>query len=362
MRLTGRGLAVLGGAVVCYALGEWAGYPLLRAVAGVAAGALTAAALAALVRPRVEVRRTVHPDRVERGRPALASLVVRNVGGRGLAGFTAGDRIGDHVHQVRVRSLAAGAETAYHYELPTGVRGRLVVGPLALYRSDRLDLLRRELPAGGTSEVWVYPRLHAARPAGTGSARHHHDGPMAESPSHGSEDLRAVREYVPGDEVRHLHWKATARTGRLMVREYADPAQLRLTVLLDTRSAALSPELFEEAVEVAASLLYASTLAGQHCALLTPDARDMSTGSDARALLDELCLVTQCAEATIIPGTAGRPGGAVTVVTGADTELGPVRRWRPDTVVRLGAERTPGAICARDAADAITQWNALGAR
>jgi hypothetical protein len=69
--------------------------------------------------------------------------------------------------------------------------------------------------------------------------RHHHTGTPPPHPLSGSADLRAVREYVVGDEVRHLHWKALARTGSLMVREYVDPAQPRFTLLLDDRSGVL---------------------------------------------------------------------------------------------------------------------------
>jgi hypothetical protein len=36
-------------------------------------------------------------------------------------------------------------------------------------------------------------------------------------------DVRGVREWRPGDAVRHVHWRSTARTGRLTVLEYGEP-------------------------------------------------------------------------------------------------------------------------------------------
>jgi uncharacterized protein (DUF58 family) len=371
VRLTRRGLLVLASAVFCYAVGEAAGYPLFRALAGLAAGAVLVAVAVSRFRPEVEVDRVVHPDRIERGEPALASLTVRNTGARRHGGFAAGDRIGDSTHGVRVRPLAPGASATYHYELPTTARGRLEVGPLVLNRPDLFDLARGERTVGGTAGLWVHPRRHAVRPARAGHPRHHHDGPITDPPLRGSADLLAVRPYVVGDEVRHLNWKATARTGRLMVREYADPAQLRCTVLLDTRPAALSPVAFEEAVEVAASLLFASASAGQHCRLITTSGTDTPVDSGlrvARLVLDELSLVTQDAagDAPLLPGplAAGRrPGGVVVVVTGPDAELGPARRWHPDTVIRLGARGDgaagTGQITAVDAAEAAARWNSL---
>ena len=71
-------------------------------------------------------------------------------------------------------------------------------------------------------------------------------------------DLRALRPYVPGDELRHLHWKATARTGQLIVREYVDPAQPWCVVVLDTRRDVLDADAFEAAVEIVASVLWAA--------------------------------------------------------------------------------------------------------
>ncbi|MGW7531341.1 DUF58 domain-containing protein [Amycolatopsis sp. NPDC054798] len=370
MRLTRRGIAALAGAVLAYGLGELAGYPLLRVLGGIVAGAVLAAVFVTRARPNAEVSRSVHPERIERGRPALATLAVRNESERRHGGFAAQDCVGADVREVRVRALAPGAAATYHYELPTSVRGRLDVGPLVLHRSDPFGFARADRTLGAAARLWVYPRLNPMRPAAAGHPRHHHDGPITDPPLRGSADLLAVREYMIGDEVRLLHWKASARTGRLMVRDYADPAQSRLTAVLDTRPDAMPPEVFEEAVEVVASLLYASATAGQHCRLLTSSGLETPVNSGiaaARSLLDELCLAAQDAgDARLLPAArlaGARPGGALVVVTGPDADLGAALRWRPDTVIRLGV-REPGvragAIDAADAADAAAKWNARG--
>jgi uncharacterized protein (DUF58 family) len=204
------------------------------------------------------------------------------------------------------------------------------------------------------------------RPVHAGHPRHHHVGPITDPPLRGSADLRAVRQYVLGDEVRLLHWKATARTGQLMVREYADPAQPLLTVVLDTRPTALRAESFEDAVEVAASLLASSALAGQYCRLLTSTGTDTParTGPAAvRALLDELCLAAQDGpvQGPLVPAalSATRPGGAVIALTGLAAQLGIVEKWRPDTVFRFGGQSAVDGpvLVARDAADAVARWN-----
>ncbi|CRK58773.1 FIG002343: hypothetical protein [Alloactinosynnema sp. L-07] len=370
MRLTRRGWAVVVSAVVGYVVGEAAGYAWFRSLAGVAFAVVVVAIAATMRLPRVEVSRTVHPDRIERGRPALATLVVRNPTAGGQHGCAAGDRVGDTEHRVHVRPLAPGAEAVYHYELPTHTRGLLQVGPLVLNRLDPFGLARSGVTTGGTTTLWVYPRRHAVRAPVAGHPRHHHVGPITDPPLRGSADLRAVREYVVGDEVRYLHWKATARTGQLMIREYADPAQPRFTVVLDNRPTAMTPTMFEEAVEVAASLLVAAATAGQHCGLVTPSGTDTPVGGGMRAaklLLDELCQVGQDAAGDVglvpRPLAATRPGGSLVVITGTGVDLGPARAWQPDTVIRLGApgNHTGDSITAVDALGALARWNALRA-
>lgn len=376
MRLTRRGVAIVPASVAAYLLGELAGYALFRALAGIGLGAVLAAVVLTVRRPEVSVRRDLHPDRVERGRPALATLRVRNTGRRGQAAFAAHDSAGDEQQEVQIRPLAPGAEATYRYELPTSHRGRIQVGPLTLERTDPLGLARNRLATGATAALWIHPRRHPARTVVAGRPRHHHEGRTADDSLRGSADLRDVRPYVVGDEVRHLHWKATARTGQLMVRDFVDPDQPRLTLLLNTRRATLPTADFEEAVEVAASVLFAASMAGQHCRLLTSAGTDVVTAGGAlasRRLLDELCEVEQVdAAGALVPEalvTGGSGGGAVVLVTGARgtaRELAPLlTRYSSVTVLGIGPVRGVAALGARvilagNAREALEQWNGVG--
>ncbi|MEE6258198.1 DUF58 domain-containing protein [Plantactinospora sonchi] len=403
MRLTGRGRAVLVLGVLALAVGFWGGYPFLRALGGALVGAVLAAVLLTARGLTVTVRRSVYPDRVERGRPAVATLRVGNPGVRRQAGFLATDPVAGTSRGVRVRSLPPGGEAVHHYELPTGTRGPLTVGPLTLHRVDPFGLSRTGAGVGETALLRVHPRQLPARPLAGGHRRHHHEGVRTDNTLRGSVDLQDVREYVPGDEVRHLHWKATARTGRLMVRDLADPAQPRLTVLLDDRAGGLTAADFEEAVDVTASLLGAAARAGHHTRLLTSTGRDLATPGGAgavRQLLDELCELRQgpdaSADGDVLPVAAGsRGGGALVVVTSAGTGLGPLARlrYRHPTIVVVGlagadtvpdplagpavpaadpaatpadpaagrAMTSPGLrmLVAADASDAVRRWNEM---
>ncbi|MBB4906432.1 DUF58 domain-containing protein [Actinophytocola algeriensis] len=382
-RLTGRGWVVLVGAVVAYAAGEWAGFPLLRAMAGAAFGAVLAALVVTARRPRVAVTREVYPDRVERGRPAFARLRVHNASGRRHGGFIAGDRIDGGFHAVSVRPLAPGAEAAYHYELPTKKRGRFEVGPLTLERVDPLGLGRSRLTTGDTATMWVHPRTYPVRALVSGHPRHHHEGRTTDESLHGSLDLRDVREYVPGDEVRHLHWKATARTGRLMVRDYVDPNQPRFTALLDSRADLVPPQVLEEAVDLTASLMRAAAADGYWCRLLTTSGVDLKLGGGqqtVRHLLDELCELSPVTGGALVPVELTRGpdrGGSLVVVLASarQDDLTAIAALRPhyaSTVVITiagGADtgvpvRIPGTrvIQAPNAKGGTRRWNVAALR
>ena len=154
-----------------------------------------------------------------------------------------------------------------------------------------------------------------------------------------------------------------------MVREYVDPAQPRFTLLLDDRAGVLSAVAFEEAVEVAASLLYTAAAGGQHTQLRTTSGVTAVTAGGlaaARTLLDRLCELEQVAR----PAGAARPeaGGTLVYVTGgrAAADAGTLAALRGSSERLAVFDLAPGrdalppwvlAIRADDAATAVRAWN-----
>ena len=64
------------------------------------------------------------------------------------------------------------------------------------------------------------------------------------------------REYVPGDEIRHLDWRAYARTDRYYVKLYEQETNLRATLVLDTSGSMAFGQKFDYARRMAACLAY----------------------------------------------------------------------------------------------------------
>ncbi|MHC4599068.1 MAG: DUF58 domain-containing protein [Planctomycetota bacterium] len=102
---------------------------------------------------------------------------------------------------------------------------------------------------------------------------------LHKSPYHGfSVEFAEHREYVPGDEIKHIDWKVFGRTDRFYVKQYEEETNLAATILLDTSEsmAYTSPDVgvskLEYASYVAASLAYLILQQQDAVALATFDA------------------------------------------------------------------------------------------
>jgi uncharacterized protein (DUF58 family) len=130
----------------------------------------------------------------------------------------------------RILTLAGRQERRFSYTVICGRRGYFGIGPLRMESADLLggdDLL---ISAEETNRLVVYPRIVPLARLGlpTRSPQATVPAPLAlfEDPTR----VMGAREYRPGDPARRIHWRATARTGRLSVKQYA-PAIDRETLL-----------------------------------------------------------------------------------------------------------------------------------
>ncbi len=254
--LTRNGWWFAGLSVACLVAGVALSYRELVMLALALVGCLIMAAVSMRLRPNLEVKREVTPHRVEEGEGASGVLTVTNEGRRRSAPVEATESLGSSTITVHLPSLAPGATHTANYRLPTERRGCYAVGPLHLGRSDPLRLIRVSQADSAEASLWVLPRIHKASPIPTGRSQEL-EGPTSNSAPRGGIAFHSLREYVPGDDPRLIHWRSTARTGTLMVRHTVITNEPRLLILLDTSSAAYDEESFEDAVRVAASLVAA---------------------------------------------------------------------------------------------------------
>ncbi|MBF9641206.1 DUF58 domain-containing protein, partial [Streptococcus pseudopneumoniae] len=75
--------------------------------------------------------------------------------------------------------------------------------------------------------------------------------------------FHALRPYESGDDRRHIHWKMSAHTGQLMMRQYLETRRSHHLIVLDLKRENYGEADFELAVEAAASLAVSSLSSGQ---------------------------------------------------------------------------------------------------
>jgi uncharacterized protein (DUF58 family) len=203
---------------------------------------------------RIGVRRWVEPATVTRGEPCIGAIAVTNDGHRRTPALDVLDRRGDEEDVfLPVPRLDPGATHPTTYHLPTDRRGVYLLGPLRARRGDPLGLAGTTADLGGRMTLCVHPRRRYLDSV-PGGVRASLEGIVEQIPF-GSSVFHGLREYVPGDDHRHIHWMSTARLGVPQVRVYRDSSIPTLTVLLDDRTSRYRGDRFEDAVEVVASVV-----------------------------------------------------------------------------------------------------------
>lgn len=169
------------------------------------------------------------------------------------------ERLGTTV-KLPIPRLARDTTVTHRYSLRCTRRGVYEVGPLVAVTSDPLGLTERETVIAPKFELLVHPRIEfvADRPL----TRRYEDPPIrppVSKPWPSGLEFYGMREYAPGDELKRIVWRASARVGKLMVREAEEGITDHITIILDTDRGSHSwegdhSESFETGVRAAASL------------------------------------------------------------------------------------------------------------
>ena len=181
-------------------------------------------------------------------------------------------------------------------------RGVIRFGPLTARASDPFGIARRRWQEFSSTEILVLPPTEDVIPPQTSLIAKSREEEICSiwqgSPSG---DFLTLREYASGDELRHVHWKSSAKTGDLMIRQSEHRRESGAFLLLDTRAGAASEQDFEKMVGAAASLCVASRNHRMPLHLATFHMEPVNVRDEASLLeaLRELALVAQSAEAPL---------------------------------------------------------------
>ncbi|MHB8719416.1 MAG: DUF58 domain-containing protein [Candidatus Dormibacteria bacterium] len=298
--LTLSGVGLGGFAVLAWVVARAFGGKALYLLAYAAAAVLgTAIVIARRRRPVVAVRSKL-PLRAREGQSIGVTLQLESP--RRLGAFVIEEQIDADLGprmRLPVPSLSPTAPVVHEYAIRPRRRGVFSIGPLEAEWSDPFGVARSRQELAPPVEIIVHPSTEPVidRPL----ARRFEDPPLR--PPHSRPwpsgfEFYGMRDYVPGDDLRRVVWRATARTGRVLVREFEQGVTDRIVIVLDTDRAWHRPgpvsDTFEQAVRTAASIGARHIKEGFTVSLVA-NGRDLATGlrgpSSRIPFLDELARV-----------------------------------------------------------------------
>jgi uncharacterized protein (DUF58 family) len=150
-------------------------------------------------------------------------------------------------------------------------RGFYELGPAEIRTTDPFGLLRFVRRFGARTGVTVYPEVFEL--AGFPLRGKKGDAGTRGSFAQRGDQFSGLREYRRGDDRRHIHWKSVARTGELVVKEFAQESPQRHAVVLDLHRPGIgaTEAEVEDAVSAAASVLQHLAREGLSFRLLCAD-------------------------------------------------------------------------------------------
>lgn len=299
--ISGDGWLALALALVLGGLAAVFGYVELLMIAGMLVVAWLVAVALGLRGSVIAASRVVAPVRVKEGDPARGLLTITNKS-RGRAPPTvAVERFAGREIPIPLPSIPAKSEHVHTYELDTSSRGRFAVGPLRLGRADPFRFVRATSAEGELAELIVHPITYDVPPLQSGRVRDL-EGAVQSRRAQGGIAFHNLREYVPGDDRRLIHWRSSAKTGNLMVRHNVVTHEPALAIVLDTAEVYSDDEAFEDAVRVTASLVVAGVRDGFPTALFTTEGFGGHVDLGGEGLIKVLDLLASVRRSSNDPG------------------------------------------------------------
>ena len=200
------------------------------------------------------IRLVLAKERVVAGSEVTGSLDIVNRSTRVALPGVVDIPVGPGLVEVHVPLLRGGSDHRESLAISAHRRGIIQVGPMTVGRGDPVGILRREHAWPGVQHIYVHPVTVAIPSTSAGLVKDLEGAPTSDIVD-ADLSFHALREYVPGDSYRHVHWKSTAKTRKLMVRQYEETRHSRIAIIVDLGIAGYaSDEEFEMAVSAAASL------------------------------------------------------------------------------------------------------------
>ncbi|HEX6288509.1 MAG TPA: DUF58 domain-containing protein [Herpetosiphonaceae bacterium] len=193
----------------------------------------------------VEVTRDIGTRRAQVGEEARERLILDNHWPLPKLWVEVQDHSDMPMHQGGfVAYLPSSARRRWTLRTPCTMRGKWTLGPVTLHSGDPFGIFRLERAIPSTSDIIVYPATMPLPEFRLPSAELPGGADLRTRTFHVTPNVSTIREYVPGDSFNRIHWRSTARTGKMMVKEFElDPtADVWIVIDMHERSQAVSEE------------------------------------------------------------------------------------------------------------------------
>ena len=186
----------------------------------------------------ISVARKAGADRAQVGQALGETLTVRNGGRLGKLWIELMDRSTLPGHDPgRVVTVPGRAAVEWDTRTVCVRRGRYHLGPVEVRSGDPLGIFTSRLEFADTPEVIVYPAVVELREAGIPEGALSGGSALERRTPHVTPNVAGVRDYTPSDGFNRISWSATARLGRLMVKEFDQDPTADVWIVLDLHAA-----------------------------------------------------------------------------------------------------------------------------
>jgi uncharacterized protein (DUF58 family) len=283
------GWTVMALAVAAWITGMLLGWQEVATAGLVLAIVVVICALFLIGRTEYDVSLDLARTRVVVGERAIGALTLHNRGSHAILPSRVVLPVGAGRGEFSIQRLAPGAEVEELFAIPTQRRGVVEVGPVSVVRGDPLGLFERARHRDEPVNLYVHPRTTLFGGQSLGFLRDLEGLPAADL-SRDDVSFHALLEYQPGDDLRHVHWRSTARTGIMMVRQFEETRRSHFVIGLSTSPREYrSEDDFELAVSVAGSIGLRALRDSQRVDVRV-QGRELATGT-GKQLLDSLSMV-----------------------------------------------------------------------
>lgn len=241
-------------ALVFWIVGVSLGWSELTLTAVVVTITLLLCALFLIGRTEYDVTLDLARTRVVVGERAVGALTLANPSSRAILPSRVVLPVGAGRGEFGIQRLAPGEKAEELFAIPTQHRGVVKVGPVSVVRGDPFGLFERAHRRDDPVDLFVHPQTVLFDGQSLGFLRDLEGLPAADL-SRDDVSFHALNEYQPGDDLRHVHWRSTARTGVMMVRQYEETRRSHFVIGLSRSSGDYATaQDFELGISVAGSV------------------------------------------------------------------------------------------------------------